>query len=111
MAAFRKISGGLRDTRGNVAIIAGLTLPLIVGFCGLGGETAFWYFKQRDLQGAADVAAYNGAIALRGGTAIDAIRTQASVDATVVFRIRNDHREHSTDLGHASNIQSGRSHP
>ncbi|HEY2032643.1 MAG TPA: hypothetical protein VGH02_03025 [Rhizomicrobium sp.] len=78
----RKITGFLADRSANVALIFAITLPAVVGFCGLGGETALWYFKQRDLQGAVDVAAYNGAIALRGGATQSAITTQASTDAT-----------------------------
>lgn len=66
---------------GNIAIIAGLSLPVLVGFCGLGGETAYWYFRNRDLQGAADVAAYNGAIALRGGASSSSITGVATTDA------------------------------
>ncbi len=69
------------DRTGNVVIIAGLALPMIVGFCGLGGESAYWYFRQRDLQGAVDVAAYNGALGLRTGASSDSIKTQATTDS------------------------------
>src|SRR5262245_28685325 len=68
--------------RGNVAIIAGLSLPMLVGFCGLGSETAYWYFRQRDLQGAVDVAAYNGALGLRTGASTTVITAKATTDAT-----------------------------
>ena len=82
MSWLRKIAELAADRSANVAMIFAITLPAIVGFCGLGGETALWYFKQRDLQGAADVAAYNGAIALRGGATQSAITQLASTDAT-----------------------------
>lgn len=81
MSVLRKIAEFAADRRANVALIFALTLPAMVGFCGLGAETALWYFKQRDLQGAADVAAYNGAIALRSGATQSAITSQASTDA------------------------------
>jgi Flp pilus assembly protein TadG len=67
--------------RGNVAMIAGLALPAFVGFCGLASESAYWYFRQRDMQGAADIGAYDGAIALRSGSSSTAITTLATTDA------------------------------
>jgi Flp pilus assembly protein TadG len=78
---FRRFARFARNRAGNVAIIAALALPVMVGFFGLGGETAYWYFRDRDLQGAADVAAYNGALALRGGATSSAITTGATTDA------------------------------
>jgi hypothetical protein len=78
----RAVIAMLTDRRANIAIITGLALPAIVGFCGLGAESAYWYFRQRDMQGAADVAAYNGAIALRSASTNDVIKTGATSDAT-----------------------------
>lgn len=45
------------DRRGNVAIIAALALPALMGTFGLGAEVASWYANQRDMQNAADSAA------------------------------------------------------
>src|SRR5262245_47985757 len=67
---------------GNVAIVAVILMPAVVGFCGLGTDVAYWYYRQRTLQSAVDVAAYNGAIMLRGGASTPAITTGASNDAT-----------------------------
>lgn len=67
--------------RGNVAMIAGLALPAFVGFCGLASESAYWYFRQRDMQGAADIAAYNAAIALRSGDDTTTLTSLATTDA------------------------------
>ncbi|MBI3676306.1 MAG: hypothetical protein HY243_06780 [Proteobacteria bacterium] len=67
---------------GNVAMIAGLVTPMIVGFCGLGGETAYWYFRQRDMQGAVDSAAYNAAVSLRAGDSSSTVSTTATSTAT-----------------------------
>lgn len=65
----------------NVAIISALLMPVLVGFAGLGTETAYWYSRQRELQGAADIAAYGGALVRRsGGSAADA-KTSATADA------------------------------
>jgi Flp pilus assembly protein TadG len=55
----------IRDTRGNTAVFFALSLPMLVGFVGLGTETGYWYWKHRQLQEAADIAAYSGAIKLR----------------------------------------------
>ncbi|MBU6297997.1 MAG: pilus assembly protein [Alphaproteobacteria bacterium] len=70
-----------RNRHGNVAIITGLMLPVLVAFCGLGAETGYWYLRERTLQGAADVAAYNGAMALRSGASSTTISDDASTDA------------------------------
>jgi Flp pilus assembly protein TadG len=36
------------DRRANTAMIFALSLPLLVGMSGLGVETGYWYFKQRE---------------------------------------------------------------
>lgn len=51
----------LRDRSGASAILLGLTLPVLVGFVGLGVESAVWYLEKRELQEAADSAALAGA--------------------------------------------------
>ncbi len=69
----------LTSRRGNIAVITALAAPVLVGFCGLGGETGYLYFRQRDLQGAADIAAYDGAMILEsGGSATLPVITGAS---------------------------------
>lgn len=52
---------------GTIAILAGVTLPVMVGGLGLGAEAGLWYFKQRQLQHAADTAAHGGGIRRRQG--------------------------------------------
>jgi len=69
----------LKSRGGNVAIIAAMAAPVLVGFCGLGADTGYWYFRQRELQGAADIAAYNGAMTLQTGGAQSAVQS-ASTD-------------------------------
>jgi len=71
-----------RSSSGNVAIISALAMPCLVGFCGMGADAGYWYYRQRVLQGAADVTAYNGAIALSAGTSASAIVSGGSSDAT-----------------------------
>jgi len=82
MTIFSRSPHLFRSESGNVAIIAALLMPIIVGFCGLGGDVGYWYFRQRALQTAVDVAAYNGAIMLRSGASQSAITAGAASDAT-----------------------------
>lgn len=78
----RLIGSFVRSRRGNVAIITGLLTPALVGFAGVGTETAFWYFRERNLQSAADITAYDGALALRGGAQSSAVSMAAKIDAS-----------------------------
>ena len=71
-----------KSRRGNIAIVTALTAPVLVGFCGLGAETGFDYFRQRDLQGAADIAAYDGAMVLENSATLDAITTASTSGAS-----------------------------
>ena len=48
---------------GNVLILFGLTLPMMVGFAGLGTDTIQWTLIKQQLQRSADSAALNGAFA------------------------------------------------
>ena len=51
------------DKRGNALIIAGASLPLLVGAAGMGSDTIQWVLWKRELQRAADTAALAGAYA------------------------------------------------
>jgi len=53
-AAARRL---VRDRRGNVAIVAAMALPAMMGSFGVGTEVASWYANQRAMQNAADTAA------------------------------------------------------
>ncbi len=73
--------GFLQSSAGNIAIISALMIPVIVGFCGLVAETSYWYYRHRNVQDAADLAAYSAAMALgRGGDEAD-IAAIAKADA------------------------------
>src|SRR3954468_11475364 len=59
----RRIAHGMcRGTSANVATIFALTLPIVVGAAGFGGETSYWYYNSLKLQATADAAAYAGAL-------------------------------------------------
>jgi len=53
----------LRDRRGNALIIAGAAMPLLIGSVGLATDTIQWALWNRQLQRAADSAAFAGAYA------------------------------------------------
>jgi Flp pilus assembly protein TadG len=52
-----------RDRRGNVLVMAGAALPLLIGSVGLATDTIQWALWNRQLQRAADSAAFAGAYA------------------------------------------------
>ena len=52
----RLLKGFFKADSGNIAILTGLLMPSLVLFGGYGAETAYWYYRERDLQGAADTA-------------------------------------------------------
>ncbi len=55
------------DRRGASVLVFALTLPIMIGFLGLGSEVAYWYVNQRTMQTAADFGAFSAAVDLRGG--------------------------------------------
>ena len=63
------------DKRGNALVIAGASLPLVVGSAGLATDTVQWSLYKRQLQRAADSAAMAGVYAIADGkshsTAVD----------------------------------------
>ena len=57
LAFLNRFRGFSRDRRGNIAVIAAVAMPVIVGSLGIGAEVASWYGGKRALQNAADTAA------------------------------------------------------
>lgn len=72
----------LIDRRGLTAMTFALSLPVIVGSAGLGVETGYWFFEERRLQTAADLAANAGAVMLRSGASDNAVYEVAEREAT-----------------------------
>lgn len=56
----------IRDEGGAVAILWAFTLPVAIGFIGLGADIGLWYSSKRDLQNLVDVAAVAAAYELSG---------------------------------------------
>jgi len=59
-----------RDRRGNALIVAGASLPLIIGSAGLATDTIQWVLWKRELQRLADSSALAGAYAIKAGNAV-----------------------------------------
>ena len=72
-----------RDRRGNALVIAGAALPLLVGSAGLASDTIQWTLWKRQLQRAADSAAYAGVYARFGS---ETVSTAVATDVA-----RNNH--------------------
>lgn len=71
------------QTKGNVAMIFALALPIVVGGAGFGVETTFWYYRSLELQAAADAAAHAGAMERRAGgdeTRVTEVAVMAATD-------------------------------
>jgi Flp pilus assembly protein TadG len=64
-----------RAEDGSYAIIAAVAMPVFVGLCGLGIETALWMYDQSEMQGAADSGAVSAATA--DSTIVSDLVTQA----------------------------------
>lgn len=67
-----------RDARGSVAAIGAIVFPLLIGGMGLGAEVSYWYVQERDLQHAADVAAFAAGVRLNNGD------SKATLDAVAL---------------------------
>ncbi len=66
------------DRRGNVAAIFALAAPMVIAGVGFGVETGYWYFRQLNLQQAADSAAYSGGVVDRSGQAYSLVLSGAT---------------------------------
>src|SRR5215475_2248447 len=53
----------LRDQSGTYVIIMALAMPVLIGTAGLGTEVAWWLFKHKNMQSAADSGAVSAATA------------------------------------------------
>jgi hypothetical protein len=72
----------LSDVRGNVAIVTALAAPLIAAAGAFGTETAYWYYRDIQLQAAADAAAYTGALVRRMGSDTEQVTAAVTDTAT-----------------------------
>jgi uncharacterized membrane protein len=70
LGTFRRLCA---DGRGGAAVLLAVAMPVVVGGFGLGAEAGYWYFNQRKLQKAADMAAFAAGVELREGHAEERI--------------------------------------
>ena len=77
---FATVTRGLLrlNEEGVVAIQMALSLTVLLGLCGLATDFGFAYCKQRQMQTAADAAAFSGAVAMKAG---DDYNTEATAVA------------------------------
>jgi Flp pilus assembly protein TadG len=68
----------ISSRKGNVGVIFALASPVVIGGAAFSVETSYWYFKQHQLQGAADNAAFAASLENRNGSSIDVIDAAAS---------------------------------
>lgn len=80
ITSFKKL---WNDRRGNVLLIAGAALPLVVGAAGLATDTIQWAVWKRELQRAADSAAFAG---------VYATAQSANVNAAVAADLSNNNK-------------------
>ncbi|HWE74047.1 MAG TPA: pilus assembly protein TadG-related protein [Stellaceae bacterium] len=73
------------DHTGAIAVITALSLTALVGFAGLGVETAQWYTTKRSIQAAADDAALSAAVAYGLGDTANYVSEGKSVAGTNGF--------------------------
>jgi hypothetical protein len=90
---FRKL---LKDRRGNALVIAGASLPLIMGSAGLASDTIQWTLWKRQLQRVADSAAMAGVYAEVAGNTVGTcsssnIPTATSSDPVAYDIRKNNH--------------------
>jgi hypothetical protein len=77
-ALFRRF---VQSSAANMAVMFGITAPVVVGSIGLGVETGYWYVKDRGLQTAADTAAYAATVEKRRGGDVSRITVVATREA------------------------------
>ena len=81
----------LKHKSGNIAVLAAIVLPVVVGGFGLGSEVGYWYLSQRKLQQAVDASAYSAGIRKRSGDDEDAY---TAIAKTIAYESGLD-----TDIG------------
>lgn len=75
----------LRGRRGSVAIQLALTMSALLGVVSLGTEVGFLLYKHRQMQSAADAAAFGGAVAVSKGYPTDYAVEARAIAASAGF--------------------------
>lgn len=78
MGVLSRLNSFWKNEGGATAVVMGILSPVVIGGMALGGETGYWYFTQRKLQHAADVAAYAAGVRKRAGDGSTSLRNAAT---------------------------------
>jgi hypothetical protein len=82
MARLADYIGSLfQNERGSTAIIVAMSMTVVMAGGAFGVETSYWYYKDMQLQAAADAAAYAGALEKREGGDLDAAEVAGTAAA------------------------------
>jgi hypothetical protein len=97
-----------KDRGGNALVVAGASLPLIIGSAGLATDTIQWALWKRQLQRVADSAAEAGAYAKVAGMTPDNCSTVASATfaAPIAYDVRRNNHLPQTPVCSATNPPS-----
>lgn len=83
MKNFRQL---FQSTEANILMIAGLAMPILIGFAGLATDTIQWTLDKRELQRTADSAALAGAYAIaQQGNAIQSAKDSISYNNSLAL--------------------------
>ncbi|MEM7423681.1 MAG: pilus assembly protein TadG-related protein, partial [Pseudomonadota bacterium] len=75
----RNVRAYVIGTSGTVATMTAILSPVLIGGMGLGSEAGYWYYAQRELQNAVDVAAHATAIRSNNGDDQSALQSVADL--------------------------------
>jgi Flp pilus assembly protein TadG len=98
-----------RDERGSIAVIAAVTLPILLGFAALAIDLSHVYVVRNELQNAADAGALAGARVLYNdsGTSVNENANQVGYDAAVANRGQKIPVEVNWQSGNEGDVQRG----
>ncbi len=82
MARFKGLLRSIvADHSGGVAVLTALSLTALLGVAGLATEASSWYVTKRNMQGAADAAAFSADTALKNGASLTELTAAAKAVA------------------------------
>jgi len=75
----------VQDDRGSVAVLTALAMTVLMGFAGLAIDVGLWQVAQRNMQGAADQAAFSAVIAASAGGGASPTTQAKGITASMGF--------------------------
>ena len=107
----RRLQRLLADNSGAAAVVMALTLPVVLGGMGLGTEVGYWYFNQRKVQNAADMA--GATVSMNGGASIHlGAPTSGAYSGVLMFVGRSEpYNDYTVNGNSGIDCGTGRSMP